>query len=83
MSDALLRRSEVERRVGMRKSTLYAKIAAGQFPRPVHRGASALWIESEIDGYVETLKRQRDAANDSGLGCSELQHGAAGLQLVK
>lgn len=60
MSDALLRRREVERRVGMRKSAIYAKIAAGLFPRPVHRGASALWVESEIEAHIEALVRERD-----------------------
>lgn len=79
MSDALLRRRDVERRVGMRKSAIYAKIAAGQFPRPVHRGSSALWIESEIDAHVAELKRQRDVSSLDG----ERQNGPASLQLVK
>ncbi len=49
----LLRRNQVEERVGMRRSTIYAAIAAGTFPRPIHLGArSVAWVESEVEAWV-------------------------------
>lgn len=69
MSDALLpmeapkerpAREGVRGRVGMHPSTIYAKIKAGTFPKPVKQGRSSAWLESEIDAYIEGLKAERD-----------------------
>jgi prophage regulatory protein len=49
----VLRRREVERRVGHSRSTLYGWIAAGEFPRPVRIGARTVaWVESEISDWL-------------------------------
>lgn len=51
---SILRRREVERRVGLTRSPLYARIKAGDFPRPVPlgNGRAVGWIESEIDQWL-------------------------------
>lgn len=58
MSESLLPRSEVERRVGLRRSAIYARMDAGTFPRPVQEPGThnVRWLESEIDAYVEAAK---------------------------
>ena len=53
-------REGVRGRVGMHPSTIYAKIKAGTFPKPVKQGRSSMWPESEIDSYIERLKLERD-----------------------
>ena len=44
-----LRRPEVERVTGLGRSTIYDKIATGEFPKPVPLSGGAVgWLESEI-----------------------------------
>ncbi len=51
--DALLRMSEVKRRVGLGKTKIYAMIAEGKFPKP-HRvtAAAVRWSARDIDRWV-------------------------------
>lgn len=62
----LLRRAEVLARVGMAKSTLYLRISAGKFPKPVHLGSSVRWVESEIDSWIQDQMERRDQTGDTG-----------------
>lgn len=49
----MLRRRQVEARTGLSRSTIYAGVNAGTFPKPVHLGAQAVgWIESEVDAWL-------------------------------
>ena len=43
------------------KPTIYRKIKAGQFPRPIYPGKSPAWVEHEIDAHLLSLIAQRDA----------------------
>ena len=53
MPNRLLRLSEVRARVPFSKSTLYAKIAAGEFPAPIALGVRAVaWSEESIDAWI-------------------------------
>jgi predicted DNA-binding transcriptional regulator AlpA len=47
-------------KVGMAAPTIYELIRKGEFPMPVKRGRSSLWIESEIDAWIAELKEERD-----------------------
>jgi len=51
---SILRRRQVEKRVGLTRSPLYARIKAGDFPKPVRlgNGRAVGWIESEIDDWL-------------------------------
>ncbi|WP_230463719.1 helix-turn-helix transcriptional regulator [Burkholderia ubonensis] len=50
--------------VGVSKSTLYAWIAANQFPAPVRLGPRAVgWRESDVSAW---LASRQSARNDSG-----------------
>ncbi|MEW6489349.1 MAG: AlpA family phage regulatory protein [Thermodesulfobacteriota bacterium] len=62
MAERLLRLPAVLSLVPWCRSTLYAKVKAGEFPPPVTLGArSVAWRESEvsawIDGRPEALRR--------------------------
>ena len=50
-----------QRGIKYSRPTLYRKIAAGKFPRPVYAGKSPAWPEHEIDAYILGLIAQRDA----------------------
>lgn len=54
MTDKMLRRPAVEEAVGLGRSTIYAMMAAGEFPRPILVGRRAVaWRESEILRWLE------------------------------
>jgi prophage regulatory protein len=58
----MMRRHEVEIRVGLSRSTLYAMMAEGEFPQPVRLGKRAVgWPEVVVSAWLESRK-PRDAA---------------------
>ncbi|MXX71556.1 MAG: AlpA family transcriptional regulator [Gemmatimonadetes bacterium] len=66
-----LRLPEVMKRTGLSRSTIYVRLAAGRFPRPVALGMRAVgWIEAEIEEWVaERIAESRfddDRAGERG-----------------
>ena len=58
----ILRRKQVETRTGLSRSTIYARIADGLFPRPIDLGGGRAvgWIEYEIDEWLKSrIKESR------------------------
>lgn len=54
MTHTILRLPDVKARTGLSRSTIYLRIAAGTFPRPVPLGGRAVgWLESEIQNWIE------------------------------
>ncbi len=63
--DRILRRRQVEARTGLPRSTLYAKIAAGKFPKQIQLGAKSVgWLESEVSAW---LTQQIEGSRKSAL----------------
>jgi len=68
---AILRRKQVQARIGLGRSTIYTKVAAGEFPAPVKLGGRAVgWLASEVEAWIaaqvaatrgETTSRARGA----------------------
>lgn len=53
--DYILRLPEVMARTGLRKSSIYNAIKAGQFPSHVALGLRAVgWRSSEIDAWIQS-----------------------------
>lgn len=49
----ILRRQEVQARVGLSRSTLYKKVSDGEFPGQIKLGARAVgWIAAEVDDWL-------------------------------
>jgi prophage regulatory protein len=49
----ILRRRQVEARIGLSRSTIYDGVNAGTFPKPIQLGAQSVgWLESEIDAWL-------------------------------
>ena len=63
---ALMRLKNVLSVTGLKRSSLYAQVAVGKFPRPIKIGPrSAAWIESEIDAWIgEQIKQTRAAGKE-------------------
>ena len=60
MSESLLTRAEVERRTGFKRTAIYARIAAGRFPKPLRDPdtGSVRWLESEVSAWISDAARQ-------------------------
>jgi len=53
VSQRILRIRAVKDRCGLSRSTLYNRIASGEFPAPISLGARSVgWLESEVDAWI-------------------------------
>jgi len=58
MTTPLMRLPDVARRTGLPKSTIYALIARGAFPRPIKLSERAsAWRTDELDQWVEACTK--------------------------
>lgn len=49
----ILRRPQVQERTGLPKSTLFQKVAEGNFPRPIKLGTRATgWLLEDVDRWI-------------------------------
>ena len=54
-TETLIGRQEVERMVGLSRSTIYDAMRRGDFPLPLKVGPKAVrWRSSEIEAWVES-----------------------------
>ena len=61
MSKRIIRLCEVKERTGLSRSTIYAKMANNEFPKPVKiTGKAVGWVEAEVDRHNEGLVAARD-----------------------
>ena len=61
-SIVLLRLPEVQRRTGLSRSSIYAKIARAEFVRPVRLGPNSVaWSEPEIISWIADRLAERDS----------------------
>ena len=68
MVQTILRRPDVERLTGLRRSSLYALMAAGKFPRPITLSEKSVgWLEPEIAEWQKVPNRRaRRCAKQKG-----------------
>lgn len=63
--ERLIRVSEVKKFTGLSAATIYRKIAAKEFPRPVALGAMArAWPLSEVQYWIASRVTERDQVRD-------------------
>jgi prophage regulatory protein len=63
--ERLIRIGEVKRLTGMSTTTLYRKISAKEFPRPVQLGVVArAWPLSEVQKWIAGRIQLREGIND-------------------
>ena len=57
----ILKLSDVEALSGLRRSSIYAFMKRGEFPKPIPLGVRAVgWLESEILEWVESRTAMRN-----------------------
>lgn len=60
MSTTILRLPAVKARTGLSRSTIYQRVADGDFPRPVPLGPRAVgWLAHEVEAWIDTRVAQR------------------------
>lgn len=64
MATNLLRLPAVMARTGLPRSSIYERMARGDFPRPITLGKRTVaWLESDIDAWIATqVKAARQGA---------------------
>lgn len=51
----ILRRKQVEQRIGLARSSIYALIAKGEFPKPIQLSTRAVgWHEAAIEAWISS-----------------------------
>ncbi|RWL14876.1 MAG: AlpA family phage regulatory protein [Mesorhizobium sp.] len=61
MGHHILRREEVEKRLGLSRASIYAMMAEGKFPKPIRLNERAVgWVSAELDEWVEAKMAARD-----------------------
>ena len=66
MPRKFLRLSDVVQRCGLPRSTIYEKMAAGEFPLQVRLSARAVgWLEDEILAWQNAKIAQRDSKREA------------------
>ena len=63
MASRILRLPTVLSRTGLSRSTIYARVAEGTFPRQLSLGPNTVgWRETDIDAWIDSLSSVRYAA---------------------
>jgi len=58
----ILRCKEIENKISLKKSTIYAMIQNGLFPGPIKLNQKSVgWIESEVDEWLNQRAMERDS----------------------
>lgn len=52
MSETMLRQKDITEKKKIPKSTIYYNINNGDFPKPIKKGRSSYWLESEVDEWL-------------------------------
>jgi len=59
----ILRLPELRKRIGLGRSSIYALVKQGRFPRPVHLSSRTVgWIESEVEQWLAGRAAERSKA---------------------
>ena len=60
----LLRRRQVEALTGLKRSTIYQRLAEGTFPKQIHLGPRSVgWLASEVNAWIaERIAESRPTA---------------------
>ena len=54
MIDRIIRRKELEKIVGLSRSSIYLRMSNGTFPKPIPLGGRSVgWLESDIQAWID------------------------------
>lgn len=52
--------NSVKKKIDRSKAFIYKEMDRGNFPKPLKMGRSVVWIESEIDAWLQQFIDERD-----------------------
>ena len=59
MLPEILRRKDIENQFGLSRSTIYAMIANGRFPKPVKLGHRAVgWRSDDLQSWFDSMQEE-------------------------
>ena len=59
MLPKILRRKDIENKFGLSRSTIYAMMANGRFPKPVKLGHRAVgWRSDDLQSWFENMQEE-------------------------
>jgi len=62
----MIKIGDVVKKTMLSKATIYRLVNSGQFPKQVIMSErSAIWLEDEVEEFIEDRIRRRDASNDN------------------
>jgi prophage regulatory protein len=62
MAEAILRLAETKKRTALSRSSMYAAIRRGEFPKQIQIGPRAVgWLESDIAEWIAACPKKSDA----------------------
>lgn len=56
--------NSVKKKIDRSKAFIYKEMDRGNFPKPLKMGRSVVWIESEIDAWLQQFIDERDRASN-------------------
>ena len=63
MEKSFFKLPTVQQRTGLSRSTIYAFISQGRFPKPVLLGARSVgWLNADIDAWIDSRLTHKEAA---------------------
>ncbi|MDB2520397.1 AlpA family transcriptional regulator [Planktomarina temperata] len=61
MLPQIFRRKDLEERLKLSRSSIYAMMATGEFPKPIRLGRRAVgWLSGDIEKWLQDLQGDRN-----------------------
>jgi prophage regulatory protein len=68
----IIRRQDVEKLTGLKRSALYEFMGQGRFPRPIKLGSRAIgWLAADVQDWIAARVAESRAANAADAGVSK------------
>ncbi|RAO75787.1 helix-turn-helix transcriptional regulator [Dyella jiangningensis] len=68
MTKRFIKLDQVKQMTSLSRAAIYKRIAHGAFPAQVKLGATSVWLESEIEGWIQRKVDERDQSLARSLG---------------
>lgn len=63
----ILRMTDVKKKIGLCKSSIYNRIASGTFPKPISLGGQSVgWLECSLDQWISERCNEVKAGEEGG-----------------
>jgi prophage regulatory protein len=78
LGERVLRRAEVESKVGLKHSAIYVAMERGEFPKSFPLGSKARgWLQSEIDAWIRERAAQRKSSKKARVTGTDVERGVS------